>query len=53
VALITGGGRGIDATTARMLASLGAKVALTYRNGRTTAEEPVLDRVVKPGVVTP
>lgn len=39
--LITGGSRGIGAATVRLLASLGARVAFTYRNQERAAKELV------------
>lgn len=41
--LLTGGSRGIGAATARLLATLGARVALTYRDRAGTAEALVAD----------
>lgn len=41
ILLITGGGRGIGAATARLAASHGYIVCLTYRQNRTAAEEVV------------
>ncbi|UCG85634.1 MAG: SDR family oxidoreductase [Gemmatimonadota bacterium] len=38
VALVTGGSRGIGAATAKMLATAGAGVAITYRTRRSSAE---------------
>src|SRR5579864_2473173 len=38
VALISGGSRGIGATTVRMFAAAGAKVAFSYRSARAQAE---------------
>ncbi len=41
VALITGGSKGIGAAVSRRLASLGARVALTYRSGASEAARMV------------
>jgi 3-oxoacyl-[acyl-carrier protein] reductase len=41
VALITGGGRGIGAATARLLAARGTYVVVNYLHNRTTAEQVV------------
>lgn len=37
-ALVTGGGRGIGAATARLLAAQGCRVGIHYRSGRETAD---------------
>ena len=41
VAVITGGGRGIGAATARLLAARGTHVVVNYLHNRTTAEQVV------------
>ncbi|GAA1858917.1 SDR family NAD(P)-dependent oxidoreductase [Asanoa iriomotensis] len=43
VVFLTGGSGGIGATTARMLGEEGARVALTYRDGRDAAEKVAAD----------
>jgi 3-oxoacyl-[acyl-carrier protein] reductase len=43
VTLITGGGRGIGAATARLLAARGTNVVVNYIHNRTTAEQVVSD----------
>lgn len=42
-ALVTGGSRGIGAATARLLARMGADVAITYRSRRAEADAVVRD----------
>ncbi len=50
VALITGGGRGVGAATARLLAARGAKVIVNYLRNTATAEQVVAEIIAAGGV---